>query len=326
MRGLLMRTLPLAVCVTLLLLLNTAAVADMVDLPAAQDNTIYQEGDLSNGAGNHFFAGKTNRAPVWLRRALIQFNIAGNIPAGVTVDSVQLTLNVSRTEQAGNTIVALHRISRSWGEGSSKASGQEGGGAPAETGDATWQHTFFASGSWDIEGGDFNAAPSATKTVGSNEGLQSWGTSSAMVADVQQWLDQPESNFGWILIGNESQSGTSKRFDSRENLTSFVPNLQITFTLPPATGSCCTGFECQVVTEAECSGLSGSYHGDGTTCDLNPCDLAGACCSTNASCTDNFQSECAAISGASHFTGASCEQIQECPIFRNGFEGDLISQ
>ena len=40
-----------------------------------------------------------------------------------------------------------------------------------------------------------------------------------MVADVQSWLDDFSTNFGWLLLGNESSTQTSKRFDSRENAT-----------------------------------------------------------------------------------------------------------
>ena len=55
-----------------------------------------------------------------------------------------------------------------------------------------------------------------------------------MAADVQGWLDNPSANFGWLLQGNESQGGTAKRFDSRENPTpSNRPTLVVQFTPPP---------------------------------------------------------------------------------------------
>ena len=38
-----------------------------------------------------------------------------------------------------------------------------------------------------------------------------------MAADIQQWLDDPASNYGWILAGNESANQTTKRFATREN-------------------------------------------------------------------------------------------------------------
>ena len=57
--------------------------AEEVTLSPAKDNTIYSEGELSNGAGTSLFAGTTgdldNGA---LRRALLAFDVAGSIPAG----------------------------------------------------------------------------------------------------------------------------------------------------------------------------------------------------------------------------------------------------
>ncbi len=38
-----------------------------------------------------------------------------------------------------------------------------------------------------------------------------------MIADVQAWLNTPASNFGWLLLSNESTNGSSKRFDSQQN-------------------------------------------------------------------------------------------------------------
>jgi hypothetical protein len=43
-------------------LLSAAVLADTVNLPAEKDNTLYEEGDLSNGAGDHLFTGSTNTA------------------------------------------------------------------------------------------------------------------------------------------------------------------------------------------------------------------------------------------------------------------------
>lgn len=36
-----------------------------------------------------------------------------------------------------------------------------------------------------------------------------------MVADVRDWMATPGSNFGWILIGDETQLTSAKRFESR---------------------------------------------------------------------------------------------------------------
>jgi hypothetical protein len=303
-------------------LLSAALFADTVNLPAEKDNTLYAEGDLSNGAGDHLFTGSTNAPSI--RRAVIKFDIDGAIPAGATIDSVQLTLNASRNNNATSEDTSLHRLTSDWGESGSNASGNEGGGATAENGDATWEHTFFPGSFWSTSGGDFIASASASIPVDVTGG-HVWGSTASMVADVQQWLDQPASNFGWIIIGNESQSATSKRFDSREILDGNAPGLEVMFTpAPPPEGSCCTGFSCQVVTEAECTVLKGSYGGNDTTCEPNPCDPAGACCASNGDCTDTTLSLCLDGDGFFQSPSSSCGQILECPVFKDGFESNAL--
>ena len=303
-------------------LLSTAVPADTVNLLAEKDNTLYEpaenEDDLSNGAGDHLFTGLTNNSLI--RRAVIIFDIDGAIPAGATIDSVQLSLNVSRNSNSTAEDTSLHRLNSDWGESGSNATGNEGGGAPAETGDATWQHTFYDDTFWSSDGGDFEAGSSASIPVDVIGG-HVWGSTAGMVADVQQWLDQPASNFGLIIRGNESQSATSKRFDSREIQGSNAPGLEVMFTpAPPPEGSCCTGFSCQFVTEAECIVLEGAYGGNDTSCEPNTCDPAGACCTSDGECTDTIQSLCQDSGGLFQSPGSACAQIQECPVFKHGFE------
>ena len=49
-----------------------------------------------------------------------------------------------------------------------------------------------------------------------------------MVADVQSWLNNPASNFGWLVLGDETAIATAKRFDTRESAS--PPMLTIEFT------------------------------------------------------------------------------------------------
>ena len=51
-----------------------------------------------------------------------------------------------------------------------------------------------------------------------------------MNADVQAWLGDAPTDFGWILIGNESKVKTANRFDTMESLESASPTLTIEFT------------------------------------------------------------------------------------------------
>ncbi len=184
-----------------------------VVLTPSKDNTLYESGngELSNGKGVHVFAGATQSRT--RRRALLAFDVASQVPPGSRITRVTLTMRVSLTI-SGAEPAALHRVAANWGEGTSNAgSSRDGGGASSTAGDATWVHTSFPNARWTSPGGDFDAASDATATVAITTGT--W-ESAAMTARVQQWLDQPASNFGWIVIGNESRSGSAKRFDSRE--------------------------------------------------------------------------------------------------------------
>ena len=73
---------------------------------------------------------------------------------------------MSRTKRTTGRTVTIHRLLQNWGEESSHASGNEGGGASAAVGDATWNFAYMRSVSWKIPGGDFSATASASQTVG----------------------------------------------------------------------------------------------------------------------------------------------------------------
>lgn len=52
-----------------------------------------------------------------------------------------------------------------------------------------------------------------------------------MIADVQAWLDNPASNFGWLVLGDETGIATAKRFDTRESAS--PPVLTIAYIAGP---------------------------------------------------------------------------------------------
>jgi len=197
-------------------------------LTPSKDSTLYQtlNGSLSNGAGIHIFGGMNNRGE--RRRALLAFDIATQIPPGSQITSVALKLQVSQTN-SGTESMELHGVSADWGEGSSNAgNSRDGDGTASQAGDATWIHTFFPDRFWTIPGGDFNIAADASVPVGG--GPFTWGSSTAMNARVQDWLDHPSTNFGWIILGNETSRQTAKRFDSREVTPSATrPALTVEF-------------------------------------------------------------------------------------------------
>ncbi len=276
--------------------------ADQVTIGASKDNTIYSESDdLSNGAGDYFFAGRTDNSVD--RRGLLAFDVSASIPVGSTITSVSLTLYMSRTK-AGTETASLHRAQTDWGEGISHASGQEGAGGSATDGDATWRYAFYveadpsSSPAWGSLGGDYAGTASAGAAIGGT-GFYTWTSTAALVADVQAWVDVPSTDFGWILIGNEGPNKTAKRFNSRTNgSTSQRPSLTIDFTPPVIEGACCfDDGSCLVLTSADCGTQGGSYQGDGTDCTPNPCPQLGACCLPNGTCADVLEADCLTLGG-----------------------------
>lgn len=210
---------------------TTLASANIINIMPSKDNTLYEydpaEGDHSNGAGFHFFAGENGEGE--LRRGVLAFDVAGAIPAGSTITAVTLDMNMSMTP-TGAVIVELHKLLADWGEGTSHAPMGEGDGAPATPNDATWRHRFFDTLFWTMEGGDFSATASASQSVDVT-GHYTW-SSAQMIADVQSWLNNPATNFGWLVLGDETDAATAKRFDTRESAS--PPVLTIEFRPSPA--------------------------------------------------------------------------------------------
>ena len=225
------------------LVLPTLVAAQVqVTLGARQDNTLYQSatGALSNGAGQRMFTGTNSTSQV--RRGLVAFDVAAAVPAGSQILGATLTLNLSQLATAAGTTVGVHAVTAAWGEGTSVAAGNEGAGAAATTGDATWLHRSFNTTLWTAVGGDFVATPSAMSFV-QTIGPVAW-TSAQLAADVQGWLLQPASNFGWMLRGDETTPTTSARFDTREN-TVVAARPQLTLVYAPPAAVTVVGAPCQ---------------------------------------------------------------------------------
>ena len=214
------------VCLCFPFVCGSGIAQTQVVLGASKDNTLYEttDGSLSNGAGPGFFVGENNLGAI--RRGVIAFDIVGNIPSGATITSAALGLTVSRSS-SGPKVVQLRKLLSNWGEGTSVGGGAGGGaGGPSTTGDATWIHTFFNTSFWSTPGGDFSGTTSASQTVG-DFGDFTWGSTPQMVSDVQGWLNNPSSNFGWLVLGIESTPHTAKRFDSREGAS--PPQLTVVY-------------------------------------------------------------------------------------------------
>lgn len=233
----------------------SAATADFVTVYASKQNSLVQvqpgSPQLSNGQGD-IFVGRTAQdgqgpATISIRRGLIDFDIAGNIPKGSIITGVTLTMWDVRGLNGAQTI-GLHRVLDDWGQGSSFFNGGVGG--PAAQNDATWFARFYDASNpakstlWNNPGGDFSSTVSGTTVVSNHpsdvDKAFSWmgSTNPGMIADVQSWLNNPSANFGWLLEGNEAMGQTAKRFYSAEGSDAdFRPTLLITFQAAPEPSS-----------------------------------------------------------------------------------------
>jgi hypothetical protein len=214
---------------------NISARCDTVVITATRDNTLFEDslGALSSGAGPSVFAG--NNSTQTTRRALVYFDLIGDVPAGAAIDSIELHLYVSNAPNDVPQIFSVHRVLADWGEGSSVSSG--GGGAPATAGDATWLHRFYPTSFWTSVGGDFDPVSHSSSIVG-RVGFYAW-SGDLLTSDVRTWWDAPSENFGWLIAGNEDGASTVRRFESRETpLAEQRPRLVVHYS--PATSASST--------------------------------------------------------------------------------------
>ncbi len=198
-----------------------------VSIDASKDNSIFQSNpDGSAGGSAGIFVG--SNADISPRRGLIAFDVAGTVPTGATITSAQLTLYLALSGNLMDEMVELHRLTADWGEGTAGSGTPTvhfaGTGFDASAGDATWNERSFGSTAWSNPGadGDFNAAASASAVIGlpdpdqTNPTAYNWVSTAALVSDVQSWLDNPASNFGWMLINSsEDVAGSVRAFFSR---------------------------------------------------------------------------------------------------------------
>jgi len=211
--------------------------ADTATFTPDKDTTLFQAGiTLSSGAGTTLYIGRTNQtAGQALRRALIHFNLS-SLPAGATVTSATLRVNEADSNNGLRTLI-LHRVLQDWGQGTSNSSG--GKGAPATNNDATWIYRVFnstnpsASLSWNTQGGSFNSANSASALAPTSLTAFTFASTPTLVGDLNFWLANPTSNFGWEILGDESINKTAKVIYSREFSTvASRPTLTVTYVVP----------------------------------------------------------------------------------------------
>jgi hypothetical protein len=214
------------------------------NISSVSDTTL-SENYSSNNFGAMLFANAGTTQNFTRNRALFKFDIRSAIPPNSKITSADLILEVTHVPADGYSFsdFGLHRVLQSWGEGNkltpTNGAGGAGTGAPATTNEATWFYRFaFTTNTWSTPGAssptDFAAASSSVQTIyGLADSPYTFANSTQMVADVQSWLDRPQSNFGWILVcQDEGSPFTARRFGTHED-TNFAPQLEIEYTIAP---------------------------------------------------------------------------------------------
>jgi Lamin Tail Domain len=207
---------------------------DSMSFVPVKDNSMYSERpNNSNGAGISIFAGRTKGiAGSELRRALLKFNLTA-LPNNAQIQSVKLILSVTGAANFNNATYnfSLHKVLKDWGEGTSSGTGM---GASATLNDATWVNNFYNSSTWTNAGGDFTPTASASANITFLTFPLNSGTwnSTGMKNDVIAWKSNPSTNFGWIIIGEETVLGSAFYFGSREGNFYPKPELRVYYTFP----------------------------------------------------------------------------------------------
>lgn len=213
---------------------SASTLAGTVSLTPIKDNTLIENptGLVSNAINDGIFSGRTGPLGGGARlRAVLAFDIASAVPRGATVTNASLTLTMVMTSSTFDFTHSLHRLLADWGEGTSFGPGGMGG--EATEGDATWLHTFYPKSFWKSEGGDFEPTASASLFIPAKTGAYVF-SSPGLVADVQDWVNGPSNNFGWVVIGDESTMQTSRKFASVQyEIISARPELVIDFESGP---------------------------------------------------------------------------------------------
>ena len=177
--------------------------------PIADEATVYENQTGNNGGGDSEVC-IGNLATTSTRRAFVRYTLPAT-PAGATIERVvlQYVQDRVRVQGAGSPKAAtlvVRRVTADWveGTGSGSGTGPCGGGSDVAGVDWATQPTVAAtnSASAALPADDpFNVA--IDTDIGSgNDGL---------IADVQTWVDNGATNFGWRLAVAEEGTADNAR-------------------------------------------------------------------------------------------------------------------
>jgi hypothetical protein len=213
---------------------------------ATKDAVIFNN-QAANSANGNYGAGGSELLQVGYAsptqiyaRTLIQFDLS-SLPTNAVIESVSLELTLG---SSGTFVpeISVFKMNQSWTEGTTSfctynaACNTQGVAISPGGTDVTWNEMSYSgtgANSWTTIGGTFAALASATSVdVGASTILYN---SVGLKNDVQGWVSNSATNFGWILKTEFiTNSSAMRRFRSREGATasgdaSTAPKLVITY-------------------------------------------------------------------------------------------------
>lgn len=229
-----------------------SAQAEVVDIAAAQDATLLGGSDATTNnslADPGIFVGTDGEGNP--KRGLIEFNIASAVPATATITGVELELTVGQVAGSGGGVsgggsgpetMGLYDQTQAWGQPTNfpgaTSFGGHGHGAAPDAGDATWNYAFYPSTAWNVSGGNWTSSSTDladAQVFGMDNYVASW-SSAAMVAAVQNWLDNPSKNNGWLIKNSDEVDSVDFRAfwswqgAANNNDPAIAPELIVTYT------------------------------------------------------------------------------------------------
>lgn len=192
----------------------------------------------NRGGFDTIAAGRGGNSSV-LQRSLIKFDLS-NIPAGSTVSSAALLLTCVGEFSSTDYAITAYPLSRSWSEGTAAV------GTYVLNTNATWTHSNYPT-TWGTPGADNTSSDRGPNSIGTAIVTNCVNASVSIpinTATIEGWINNPATNYGILLKGDETQNNTIKNFASSEHATvSYHPQLSIVYdsggtppsdTTPPA--------------------------------------------------------------------------------------------
>ncbi|MEQ1560990.1 MAG: DNRLRE domain-containing protein [Methyloglobulus sp.] len=171
--------------------------------------------NANSGAGDNVIQKGKLFSSWYYNNQLLQFDLPNSIPVKAHIVSAQLQLYQNSGTGTGD--VTIHKVTRSWLEGTKSTIFSTADGV-------TWK-TYDGTNAWASPGGDYDATAASTSTVTSGSGIFA---NFEIAPLVEGWLTSPTTNFGLLL---KAEDTISYVFASQEDTdVTKHPQLIITYT------------------------------------------------------------------------------------------------